>query len=477
MKKVIIIIIILMFTSCQDINVLIESDIETPNNLLDPLFGEWIVKEAYSDKIITKVENKDFIGEKVFFSKDYFSIAEDFQRSPNYRIRRVLLSDYLMRFYNVEPFEMNIKDSDVIIVSAYGENKLPYEFVKLNDEDLLLYNKGIFLKLSKGRNEVSSNEIKENIRIERIAKKRTEKEKQEDNNAILIGIKSGTEEGGFDYQTLLISFFERKIKSIYHTDFLLSPGRRNLIKVTSKKSEKESMYSERILIESIGASKIELEDNTSNSLSLTLPIVESVDFLGRDYISISRNNYSTGIEDLRFYRVDSSETSNYLDIRDIMGKSISDLININDLKDLGEENKFELSNYNYGIKRINGNWKMLARVNIDDRDKLYEDLEINTDIPKRIINYNEQSIPWGSIIGAFPDTSDAFSSPAGDILITKQGEQLYIYPVENKIIMDRILLRLEFPKNAQIVMSEWLTGNLDEIFLNFQSLGAKIIDY
>ncbi|NLM06881.1 MAG: hypothetical protein GX219_08175 [Tissierellia bacterium] len=439
--------------------------------------GEWIVQDAYSNYTMNNVGDIDYIGEKVFFSKDYISIAEDFQRKPYYRIRKVKLSDYLMRFYNIEAYEIDLVDSDVIIVSAYGENKLPYEFIKLNEKDLLLYNKGVFLKLSKGRPEVASEEIKENIKIEQIANKRAEMDTHEYKNAILLGIKSNTENNGHQYQTLLISFSDKKINEIFHTESLLRPGRRGLIKLESKKSEKDSIYSERVVIETIGTTNKASENEDTSSVSVILPVIESVDYLGLDYISISRKNYSTGVDDLRVFRVDSSETGNYVDIKDIFGKSVAELVNINYLKEAGEESKFELSNYNFGIRRINGLWKMLARINIMDGTSPYEDLEINMEIPKRIISYNEQSLPWGSIKGAFPDVDDAFSSPEGDILITKQGGQLYVYPVENKIIMDRILLRLELPKGAEVVMSEWITGNLDEILQNFQNLGIKKIDY
>jgi hypothetical protein len=124
---------------------------------------------------------------------------------------------------------------------------------------------------------------------------------------------------------------------------------------------------------------------------------------------------------------------------------------------------------NFTLKRRNGHWIMKSRLYYKEpvEEKNYEDFVLNIKVPSELIRYDEMNIPWYVIKSKIPWITDAYMSPNKDIAILVSCESLNIYPVQNKSIINKQLMKIPLSKADSIIMTEWSIGKYADIWSNF----------
>lgn len=488
--------LLLLLTSCELIDYRKTEQVETPTNNTPPLSGEWRVEEIIPDPHAYRPEvgMDHYMDKRAFFSGELVSVFDDYALHPGFRMRKVQLKDYLSHFYNVQPEDIGLENREVTIVSIFGEDKLPYEVIGYGKEKLVLYHQNSFFFLTKVSEEVTRGKVENYLEgeLEEPASL-TETYSVSPSSGLLLGVRvpeqmtDGTET--YEYKSFWFTIEEKRDPEVFQMDDLILPRRRGFWKVEVDRFEGNGIRSHRLFAVRLGEStnKNSNKNGESDALStkkryssvpVVLPMIERVDFAGNDYIALEKRNYVTGHSERRMVSVEKLGTEDYVNFKDITKKSTGELISNSSLRQLEREGNFTLSDYDYGMERWNGHWAFFGRAQLENGSKSYEDFYISFIPPKEVVFYDEHKLSWNMFQSKFPDITDAFSSPTDGAVVIRKGDALFLYPMDNRVIRDKILLKVELPEKSEIVLSEWALGrNIDLWTKFFLENGAKKLSY
>jgi hypothetical protein len=88
----------------------------------------------------------------------------------------------------------------------------------------------------------------------------------------------------------------------------------------------------------------------------------------------------------------------------------------------------------------------------------YYDYRVPIAVPPRVVGFEEESIPWELLLEEFPDASDAYASPARDVLVVKVPGSLLVCPRTSEGRPGRPLATLPILEPATTVMVQWALG-------------------
>jgi hypothetical protein len=112
------------------------------------------------------------------------------------------------------------------------------------------------------------------------------------------------------------------------------------------------------------------------------------------------------------------------------------------------------------LPRRDGFWRLgIATVcernedatNQSDRDDANE---IQQPLPLAITGHDTLSMPWTSIVAAAPQATDAFSSPAGDILIVVAPDELQVFGTRGRSLGQKLVT----VPAGRVIMIQWALG-------------------
>lgn len=488
--------LLLLLSACELIDYRKTEQVETPTNNTPPLSGEWRVEEVISDPHAYRPEvgMDHFKDKRAFFSREIVSFFDDYVLHPGFRIRKVQLKDYLSHFYNVQPEDIGLENREVTIVSIFGEDKLPYEVIGYGKEKLILYHQNSFFFLTKASEEVTRERVKSYLEgeLEEPAAL-TESYSVSPSSGLLLGVRvpKQTTDGveTYEYKSFWLTIEEKRDPEVLQMDYLMLPRRRGFWKVEVHRNEENGIRSHRLFAVRLGESMVKNNNKNAeadtlpakqrfSSVPVVLPVIERVDFAGNDYIALEKKNYVTGHSERRMVSVEKLGSEEYVNFSDITKKSTGDLISNSSLRQLEREGNFTLSDYDFGMERWNGHWAFFGRAQLENGSKSYEDYYISFIPPKEVVFYDEHKLSWNMFQSKFPDIVDAFSSPTDGWVAIRKGDALFVYPMDNRVIRDKILLKVELPEKSEIVLSEWALGrNIDLWSKFFLENDAKKLSY
>ncbi|NFG30826.1 hypothetical protein FC788_10560, partial [Clostridium botulinum] len=198
-------------------------------------------------------------------------------------------------------------------------------------------------------------------------------------------------------------------------------------------------------------------------------IYRDILFVSNDYISIEYNDINKD-KPIDLYKVKMLPIDN---INAMAGVNIGDIIDKDSEKILASSlescirskdkdilNKLERScrKDSFFLSRRNGHWILKGRLNgIDDKEE-YIDFNINTEIPEKILNYDDLNLSWNSIKSKVPNALDAYTSPNKDLAIITTEKELYVYTIEDGKLSNKAIYEMELNKET-VVMAEWATAD------------------
>lgn len=479
MKRIFLIVAIvilgIMLTSCNVTKLEVKDRIVAPSNNLPPLKGKWIIEKVIDSpyKKTKLEESEDLIDKQALFHKDAVVVADQYILEPSYKIRNVNLSDYLLYKFKTDSKYLGIDEKEAQVITILGNNQYFYEFIKYNDEDMIIFTEERFFFLKRNIEEISKEEIDRYINIERNILRTSNVQKIESlNSGVLLGIKTYdydelNQAEGWDYKTIWIKSKDRSISPVYEVDDLLVPRKKGfwLIDIT-----RENINGD--LIDKINSTPNAIfnEESTSQSASLFSrdirpSILRNILYIGNDYISTEVIDKSANKKTMEVYAIDNLEKGPPIIFSDIVGD--------NDLKSfrdggqsvLRADPDLLLNEQSFGLVRRNGYWIMKGRINYNlDGEELYKDYNIKTIPPRELVNYDNLSIPWNRIKSKVPDAVDAFTSPNEDIIIIETRNNILIYSIQDNEISQQELGKIKKSHSDTIVMAEWATGRYTNLW-------------
>lgn len=500
MKKLsmilIIVFIISILSSCTIVEGNISDRISSPDNNSPPIQGKWIIDELLKSTFsqLNTDEANALIGGEALFHKDAVVIGDAYSNMPSFKIKKVDASNYLLYKYKTTPKILGIEEEKVDIITILNDNTYFYEFIRVNDDTILVNISDSFYRLKKTVEEVSVDEIQRYISVEK-SMNRTFGAAEVENfqSGVLIGIKIPSFDVTnqvpiWEYKTIWINSQNKSIEGIYELNKLLMPRKNgfwiieNQRKVVGNSVNDEltaipqfriddtaSLEDELILFSNNDMMKREDISLANTEAEIILPsILKNILFLGNDYISIEnididRNSRRT----LQIYAIDNLVDKKPIKLTDLLGDNGKEIfaegarsvVSLDPLTILNEEN--------VGLIRRNGYWTMKGRINYkQNEEELYKDFNIKAIPPKEMVSYDEQTIPWDAIRLIVPDVVDAYSSPNNEFIVVITSSHLVIYYLEDSDIVNNPVARIKLPFDSSIIMSEWALGRYANVWQN-----------
>ena len=478
MKKLFLVFILVIstifFSSCEFRNIETADRIKPPDNNIPPISGRWKIegyKKANED-VLNEKKVRELLNKEIIFHKKVAVIGNDLCLNPSYKIKNVDSADYLLYQYKVKPEYLNIKSKKVQIVTLTSEEKFFYEFIKEDDDKIIINIDGGFFYLTKISDELKEEDLEKYI-----------KDCKKDDNNYLVdkgdeGLKSGVllglryrdnnqskdEMEGWKYRTIWIASENKSLDRIYGMEDLFLPRKTGFWKVGVDKideNSKESLYAYSINKEPVETESLqEVKEIRKNS-------VNTIVYIGNDYISLEYvEDFPAGKTGLETLPIDNMQSDNSIKISDITGENGKQIFYESATKEFSSDRNVE-SEYldikpneeSFGLARKNGHWIMKGRLNFLEGNKdVYKDFNIKIIPPKELVLYDELAVSWNAIKLKVPDAVDAFTSPDEDIALIFTPNKILTYAIEKGKLAKKPLKELELNDSETVVMAEWATG-------------------
>ncbi|MFY9613451.1 MAG: hypothetical protein WAQ12_07900, partial [Tissierellaceae bacterium] len=463
MKKLTIILILfllLLLSACSLSEGNIQDKITSPENKTIPIQGKWVIEEklASSEEEEGEVNNfvhedrDTYVGKEVLFNKDALVVADDFTISPTFSLKNVNTYDYFLYKYKISPSKLNINSETVQVITSMKNNKLFYEFVRYNDDELLVYIDNSFYKLKNRVEEVSLEEVNRYIAIENdMIRSFDNIELESLDSGILLGIRNPiydeeNDTPDWEYKTIWIRSKNREI-TICELDKLLVPRKNGFWILRVDRSKSSNSITDKLVAipQFINTSKNKSSEESivDNFKPLSLignrpTVLKSIQFVGNDYVAVEKTEVDKdNRKTLEIYAIDNIEDEKPIRLSDIIGEDGKFLFNegSENLQSLGERPVLDESNI--GLERKNGHWSLKGRVNYrQNKEELFKDFNIRAIPPETMVTYDEQSVPWDKMIDLFPNAVDIFSSPNKEFIVVATNSELQVYNIEDGEIIN-----------------------------------------
>lgn len=480
-KLIFLLISLILTASCNIDDGNIQEKIGAPNNIKPPIEGKWIIKSYVDDqqKDLNTEKIESFIGMEGLFHKDAFVFGSNFSLEPSFRLKKVKAYDYLLYKYKKDPRSLGIEDTQIKVVSVSNKNQLIYEFIKLDEDNILLYMEDVFFKLERAVEQVSIEEINRYINIEETVVRSTNPiDSKKTDSGVLLGIKVPNYDEkrdipSWEYKTIWISRQREDDIKAYELEGLLVPRKNGFYSLDMIRESNDEFVRDNISIRPY-LEKTSKEDDNGRYLSNRKSVIRSYSsilknilFVGSDYISIENIEIENkNKKSLEIYALDNIENNNPIKLSDILGEEGQEIFTKESQNLLPSDVESKIDERNVGLIRKSGYWIINGRVNyIQNEEELYKDFNVKAIPPKEIVSFDEQIISWNNLKVKVPRIIDVFSSPSEDFIIIVKEEGLEIYEVEDKMVkLENLLIKIPLENNTSVVMSEWALGKYTNIW-------------
>ncbi|MDU6877206.1 hypothetical protein ACQX0N_06230 [Clostridium tepidum] len=474
-KKILLIFIIFIYsltmTACVDLNS--KNNIVAPNNNSCPIQGTWEADFSNLDKdskLRLKLKDKD-----VIVGPQYIILGNEICKNPEFKVKTVKTEEYFLYKLRSSPNKLNLNEKEIEVISASSDNNPFYDFIKIDENKLLVYIDNQLLILNKKSNNSSVQIKKDNI----------EKKSQHDivlpkrysllRTGILIGLKSSKEDNIDEYKnekryrTIFISSRNKNLKNVIETENLFIPRKNGFCEVGVNRVNSQNNTQDSIFVNPLDNNYPSKYNSIQEKGTNNISIYKDILFVSNDYISIEYNsiykNNPINLHKVQMLPIDNVNAKTGVNIDDIIerdGEKIlqSSLDSYIKSKDNNILSKVEKScrKDSFFLSRRNGHWILRGRLNgIEDKEE-YINFNINIEIPKKILNYDDLQLSWNSVKSKIPNALDAYTSPNKDIAIITTEKELYVYTIDNGKLSNKAIYKMDLDKET-VVMAEWATAD------------------
>ena len=338
--------IALFLSACNISDANIKERVNAPKNNKPPIEGKWEIKEKINlEEDKNNLEKDIYIGQLGLFHKDAVIIGEDYATEPSFKLKNVNTYDYLLYKYKISPRNLNINEDEIQIITIFKDNQYFYEFIRVQEDKILVNLDDNFYIMEKIVDDVSIEEINRYINVEKSMIRTFETiESEKLETGLLLGIKIPTydeehEVSNWEYKTIWINSQDRNIISVYELDNLLVPRKNGFWLVhVDREMTKKDIKDE---IKAIPQFVLEKENtNEEEEFSIMSSIGEKTSkfsfpsilkhilFVGNDYISVEKIEVDkNNKKSLEVYAMDNLEDEKPIKLSDIIGKDGKEIFN------------------------------------------------------------------------------------------------------------------------------------------------------
>lgn len=445
------------------------SRVEVPEVSKSPIEGKWTVTKCIfpDDTNEDSFNYKDIIGTDFIFTNKGVVVGDLYTEEPNFKAKKVNAQEYLFKKYNIMKKQLSITNDSVYVIDIYDDDEFFYEVIKESEDVAYIYMKGFFAQITKSSSEISDSEFEKLIEKEKIKIDKSESVGQlnKTENGFLLGLKSKDLDSKlpkWNYRTIYIKFLDDEVEDVYETDNIMLPKQNDFVNISVNRIEENGKTKDNISITNTISLKNSLEN--SDGTYPTEDGIKNILFISPEYINVEKVKTSAEeIDRLYLYFMDSLDNRKKIALSDIVEKgekvfkeSANMTIKTND--------RIFYDDFNIGLFRNNGYWKLMGRVKIEGEKLRQEDFELNALLPKGIVKYDKLIIPMSEIKKEIPQARDAFISPNSKFLITLENNKLKVYNIENGKINNKSIYEKELMPYTDPVMSEWAIGRYSQIW-------------
>ncbi|MCX7694954.1 MAG: hypothetical protein N2Z71_04500 [Caloramator sp.] len=436
--------ILVSFTGCSNFSS--SQKVKAPKNKSIPIRGTYKVED------VDEYKNDDVIGKSFVFKEDEFWDGVDRFIGVNYKIKIVDMSEYLLNGYKIKN---NIdKGREVQVVSVLSNGNFLYDFIKINEELIMLvYNKKVY-RLKKINEEYNLSSWRRNINIFNSKKDTLSKD-----IALYIGIRS-KKDGNYQYKTFYIGASNEEIKETYVTDNIFFPRKNGFWKIDFEDSQ--------IKVNNLSKGQEKVINKREEALFAQRMAKNNmyIDFVGNDCIVINEGDGL--VERLKIVPVDSPMQQNGISIMDLLGVSYKQKFDEQRegvLRELdGEEINKEIKYENIGLVRKDGSYFLKGRINYKSGSTIsYIDFNTGFFPPSNMVMYDTLCISFKDLKNSIPRAIDAYTSPNKDIAVVVLPNCINFYRIKNQKLSEK-MGEIKTSQGDKIVMLEWAVGGYSQVW-------------
>ena len=487
--------IFILLAGCSTLSRESANKIVPPENKAVSLQGNWIIKNCYEGTDNTNTVDSGRIGKVFEFDGDAIAFDGSYWDDVNYKIKRVNTEEYFLHKIIVTIDSIDVNSDEIQVITASSEDKYLYEFVKLDDERIIvsidnqLY---CMIRATDGIEGIYNGVAKEKSKNN---ESKTNYGRKTLRTGLLLGIRipeqmsqKGTEEKleEFSYKTYWISMNNNEISPMLFADDIFLPRKDGFWKLKVRKilgSEgiEDTLYAE--MVSSGYMRKSSLSEQASEKLlRMETKIRKTILYVGNDYIcteNVEDSSKSDSVDKemkkvLRTIPVDNITNMEGIKLSDLTGENgsmamegaISGLLsssNNNSISNIIEEDQEQ----NFALFRKTGHWFFKGRISLAPGEPMaFVDFNINLIPPADMVAYDILHIPWTIIKDKVPQAIDAYTSPNKDLAIVFTRDSVFLYNIVNGALKVQPLKNIEIPEGSMVVMAEWATGDYVEYWGN-----------
>ncbi|NLP44605.1 MAG: hypothetical protein GX351_08260 [Peptococcaceae bacterium] len=443
-----------------------------------PLEGKWeMLRElgSYSSHGGTSEQETSnqaqFTTEAVFYS----GIVWD---QPSYKSKLVDMAEYLLTKYISLPADFTPQSQEVEVVTVHTAANYLGEFMKIDETRMISFVQDKAFLWQKVA--LQADEFLTAVGEEKTGLK---EELKEEAVGVLLGLKI-PEDDGYSYRTLLVAAEHRQLQALLKSKDIFFPRSSGFweLKVLEEgplvRKISPILLAQDVATQTLRgqgeerpfkgmlSSASSLENDKEASQASPQALIKSIDFISNDYLSLEIE--TIGRKELRIIPVDKISLSAGIKAGDLLGEKGSEIYRntreeiVSELRRQQEitwivEDRDEK---NFGLRRKNGHWYLIGRVNYQKENSLsLRDFQLNIIPPANLVVYDTLTLSWQQIKDRVPGALDAFTSPNKDLALIKTKNKLYIYLIVGEGLAGKPLAELELAEGTDIIMAEWATGS------------------
>lgn len=472
MKKIVMLLIAFIiaaiaFTGCFKGDNLEENKIIAPEPSNLSIYGSWQITNEYKISANDKLEEvKNPKSVVINISKQSAVFGDVSIDNPNFKFKRVKEADYLPKDFDSVVNDVPSNDGYMDVVTIANNTNLYLDFIAKNNDEGYIYVLGDLVKVKR----IDSNQSNVSQNSSHVAN-----ENETKNSGILLGmkvpaviednkvVKSAT------YKTYWISMKDGEVQDYHEMEGLMLPrvnGTFSDIDVTDKNVSGKDMQSLNV---------VNYNKNGSKTVeSSVVPIQENrqLTFAGKDYLGMQYYDPAKNDTQYAITTIGNINANKNLDVTSLFGATGEKQYENSRQRFVDSNPSFVINKYNLNtlspsditLVRRNGKWILESNIESD----VAGINDISFDIPiapvGTLVNYDSLPFNWNKIKQIDSKATDAFASPAGNLLIIIDKDSINLYKMSNGTVNPKILESIPINEGQTPVMAEWAVGDFTALW-------------